>query len=195
MDVPVRSRSRVRGGLRTAARLALAAALVGAAAGAAAQGEGVPADAAVKAAFLYNFAKFAEWPNLPARAPIVTCVVGDRQIADTLVAIVLGNEIGGHGLSVTQPTDDTTWGDCQVLFVAASQATKSEVGLSRLRTLPVLTVSDRAGFSRGIGIIELYVTGGRMRFAINVDSVEHSGLRLSSRLLGLARVVRDLDPR
>ena len=60
-----------------------------------------------------------------------------------------------------------------------------------IKTLPVLTVSDGKGFSQAGGIIELYVEGGRMRFAINVDAAERSGLRLSSRLLGLAKVVRD----
>jgi hypothetical protein len=63
--------------------------------------------------------------------------------------------------------------------------------LGGLRTLPVLTVSDGKGFSHASGIIELYVEAGRMRFAINVDAVERSGLRISSRLLGLAKVIRN----
>ena len=68
---------------------------------------------------------------------------------------------------------------------------RSAGGLDAIRTLPVLTVSDGKGFSQAGGIIELYVEGGRMRFAINVDAAERSGLRLSSRLLGLAKVIRD----
>ena len=63
--------------------------------------------------------------------------------------------------------------------------------MSGIRTLPVLTVSDGKGFAQAGGIIELYVEGGRMRFAINVDATARSGLRLSSRLLGLAKVIRD----
>ena len=55
----------------------------------------------------------------------------------------------------------------------------------------MLTVSDSKGFSRADGIIELYAEGSRMRFAINVDGLARSGLRLSSRLLGLARIIKD----
>jgi hypothetical protein len=63
--------------------------------------------------------------------------------------------------------------------------------LSDIRTLPILTISDARDFSHAGGIIELYVEDGHMRFAINVDAAERTGLRISSRLLGLAKVVRD----
>ena len=56
--------------------------------------------------------------------------------------------------------------------------------------LPVLTVSDGKGFSQSGGIIELYIDDGRIRFAINVDAADHAGVHLSSRLLGLAKIVR-----
>ena len=68
---------------------------------------------------------------------------------------------------------------------------RSADGLDAIRTLPVLTVSDGKGFASAGGIIELYVEDGRMRFAINVDAAERTRLRISSRLLGLAKVVRD----
>ena len=184
--------ARVRGGL-DAARLALAATLVAATTAAAAQGAAMPADVGVKAAFLYNFAKFAEWPKMPSGAAIVACVVGDGQIADALAGIVRGKDIGGHGLTVVRPTGDAAWGDCQMLFIAGSEVRGATVGLDGLRKLPVLTVSDNPGFSRTGGIIEFYIDAGRMRFSINVDSAERSGLRLSSRLLGLATVIRDRD--
>jgi hypothetical protein len=63
--------------------------------------------------------------------------------------------------------------------------------LAVIKTLPVLTVSDGKDFSQAGGIIELFVESGRMRFAINMDAAEGSGLRLSSRLLGLAKVTRN----
>src|ERR1700687_854921 len=61
--------------------------------------------------------------------------------------------------------------------------------LDSVRLLPILTVSDGSGFAQTSGMIELFVEGGHMRFAVNVDSVERSGLHLSSRLLGLAKIV------
>ncbi len=145
---------------------------------------------AVKAAFLYNFAKFAEWPALASGVPIVICVVGDDAIAAALAQTIRGQNIAGHALSVGRPPDAAAWPACHLLFITAAD-TQSVGALRAVKTLPVLTVSDGKGFSQSGGIIEFYVENGRMRFAINVDAVERSGLRLSSRLLGLAKVIRD----
>jgi hypothetical protein len=148
-------------------------------------------DVAVKAAFLYNFAKFAEWPALPAGAPLLVCIVGEDNVAAAVIETVRGQNISGHTLEVWQPHDSATWPMCHLLFIANAETERSTDGLVRIKTLPVLTVSDGSGFSQGGGIIELYVEAGRMRFAINVDAVTRSGLRLSSRLLGLAKIVRN----
>jgi YfiR/HmsC-like len=145
----------------------------------------------VKAVFLYNFAKFAEWPALPPGFPIVACIVGDDAIAATFANTVHGQSIGGHTLEVRRPQDSATWRACHVLFVADAETRRSAGGLSGIKTLPVLTVSDGKGFAESSGIIELFVEGGRMRFAINVDAAEHAGLHLSSRLLGVAKIVRN----
>jgi hypothetical protein len=85
------------------------------------------------------------------------------------------------------------WRRCHLLFVADGETRRSSEGLVGVVALPVLTVSDRKDFARADGIIELYAEEGRMRFAINVDGVARSGLRLSSRLLGLAKIIRDGD--
>lgn len=148
-------------------------------------------DVAVKAAFLYNFAKFTEWPALPSGAPIIACIVGDDGIAGALVETVRGQNISGHALEVWRPQQDTSWRVCHLLFIADAETRRAAGGLVEIKTLPVLTVSDGRGFSRAGGIIELYVEGGRMRFAINLDAADRSGLHLSSRLLGLAKVMRD----
>jgi hypothetical protein len=181
---------RLRGEWLAVASLVLVATLCAAAGIAYGANADVASDVAVKAAFLYNFAKFAEWPALPPGAPIAVCVVGDDQIADALVETVRGQNISGHTLAVSRPRDSATWRSCNLLFVANAETQRAADGLDGIRTLPVLTVSDGKGFAQAAGIIELYVEGGRMRFAINVDAAERSGLRLSSRLLGLARVIR-----
>jgi hypothetical protein len=144
--------------------------------------------AAVKAAFLYNFAKFTEWPALPPGLPIVFCVVGDEGIATALAHTVRGQNVNDHPLDVSRPQDSATWRVCQLLFIAEAEARRSAGGLSRIKTLPVLTVSDGKDFIEAGGIIELYVESGRMRFAINANAAELRGLRLSSRLLGLATI-------
>jgi hypothetical protein len=149
-------------------------------------------DVAVKAAFIFNFAKFTEWPGLVAATPIHICVTGDEPMAAALAQTVRGQNIGGRPLTVLRPVDSTSWPSCQLLFIAANVPVPTGA-LDGMKTLPVLTVSDRKGFSQTGGVIELYLEAGRMRFAINVDAAEDAGLRLSSRLLALARVVRSPD--
>jgi hypothetical protein len=188
MDVPVVSTGGVRGGWLGVASIALAATLI--AAPGIASGDGA-SDVAVKAAFIYNFAKFAEWPALPSGAPIIACVVGDDAIAATLTNTVRGQNINGHTLEVRRPQDAAAWRVCHLLFIADADTRRSAGDLSGVKTLPILTVSDGKGFSQANGIIELFVEGGKMRFAINVDGAERAGLHLSSRLLGVAKIVRN----
>jgi hypothetical protein len=145
----------------------------------------------VKAGFLFNFAKFAEWPALPSGAPIVLCVVGDEPIAAALAETVREQKISDHALDVWRPQDSAAWRVCHLLFIADAELRRSADGLGAIRTLQVLSVSDGKDFAQTGGIIEFYLEGGKMRFAINVDAVDRSGLHLSSRLLGLAKIIRD----
>jgi hypothetical protein len=161
-------------------------------AGAAADDRTKPAtDVAVKAAFLHNFAKFTEWPALARGARIVFCIVGNDGIAAALVEMTRGRNIESHMLEIRQTQDGDAWPACHLLFVAEAESRRSAGGLSAVKTLPVLTVSDGKGFSQEGGIIEFYVDGVTIRFAINVDAAERSRLRISSRLLALARVVHN----
>jgi hypothetical protein len=152
----------------------------------------VAADVTVKAAFLYNFAKFAEWPALAAGMPIAVCVVGDDRLAAALVETVRGQLLGGHALEVASHQEAAQWRACHLLFIADGEVRRSAAGLESLKSLPVLTISDGKDFAQTAGIIELFVEAGRMRFAINLDSAEGSGLHLSSRLLGLAKIIRSV---
>ena len=173
------------------ASIALAATLIAAPAVAGGTGVDVTTDVAVKAALLFNFAKFVEWPALPAGGPIVVCFVGSDGIAAAFVETVRGQNIAGHGLDAWVLQDSAKWRTCHMLFIADAETRASTAALAEINPLPVLTVSDGKGFSLAGGIIELYVEGGRMRFAINLDAADRSGLRLSSRLLGLAKIVRN----
>ncbi len=157
---------------------------------AAAEKADTASDVEVKAALLYRFAKFVQWPALQNGAPILVCIVGSRAIADAVTVTVRGQNIDGHLIGLSPADDSATWPGCNLLFVADSEIGRASAGLANIRALPVLTVSDSSGFASTSGIIELYVEGGRMRFAINAEAAEHSGLHLSSRLLGLARIVR-----
>lgn len=160
---------------------------------AASQGPQRATDVVLKAAFVYNFAKFAEWPALRTGQAIAVCIVGDDGMAAEFDKTANGKGIGGHVVAMTRPVDTSTWSACHVLFIADTEARRSAKELFLIRTAPVLTVSDAPGFARGSGLVELYVEDGRMRFAINVDALGRSGLQLSSRLLGLAKIIRDRD--
>ena len=182
---------RIRGRWLGVTSIALVASLLAAPGIAAGKGTDGVTDFAAKAAFLYNFAKFAEWPALRSGAPIVMCVIGDDRIASALVQTVRGQNISGHTLEIRREQDSATWGACHLLFIADAETRRFAGGLGEIRTLPVLTVSDGKGFSQTGGIIELFVEAGRMRFAINVDGLDRSGLHLSSRLLRLAKITRN----
>ena len=148
-------------------------------------------DFEVKAGLFYNFAKFTVWPALPTGSRVVFCVVGAEEIAALLVDTVRGMSVGGHTLEVQRPVDHTRWKDCHLLFLADTGLRQRSGDIGGIRTEPVLTVSDSKGFARSGGMIELYLADGKMAFSINQDAVERSGLRLSSRLLKLADLVRD----
>jgi hypothetical protein len=181
---------RPRDGRHVAGVAALVLALLGAAGAARAAAADAP-DISVKAAFLYNFAKFAEWPALPAAAPIVVCIVGDDGIAAAFAETVRGQNISGHALELSRSRDSTAWRGCHLLFVADRESKQFTTAKGGIKGQPVLTVSDGKGFTQAGGVIELFIEDGRMRFAINLDALEQTGVRLSSRLLGLAKVVRN----
>ena len=148
-------------------------------------------DTLVKAAFLYNFAKFAEWPA--SDLPLTMCIMGDIRVASELHRTVRDKRLDGRVLEVKGLGSDAPVVACDVIFISASETERVAVVLGALRTLPILTVSDSPGFARTNGIIELVVERERMHFAINTDAATRAGIRLSSRLLGLARIVRNED--
>jgi hypothetical protein len=145
----------------------------------------------LKAAFLLNFTKFSEWPELPASTALTLCVVGDQEIDRTLTSLVRGQRVNDRDLEVKRLVPADPVEKCQVLFVASGETSAAKPQLDGARKLPILTVSDHQGFAAATGIVELFVEAGRMRFAINVGAVQRSKIRVSSRLLQMAKIVND----
>jgi hypothetical protein len=156
-----------------------------------AQSAGAPE---LKANFLLNFARFAEWPNIESEAPLVLCVFGDDVVLGALSMASRGQRVESHRVEVSRSSDGSSWKRCHLLFVGGSELYRAEAILQAVKASPVLTVSDTTRFAQTTGMIELFIEDGRMRFAINVDSVKRSGVHLSSRLLGLAKIVHAEDP-
>lgn len=145
----------------------------------------------VKAAFLYNFAKFIEWPGTSANDPdpMAICIYGDDPFGRALDEIVKGKAIDNREIVVrrTHHLDDIR--NCQIVFVSATESGHLSEIIASLQGLSVLLVGDTPGFAEHGGHIEFTTEENRVRFSINVDASERSGLRMSSKLLALAKII------
>jgi hypothetical protein len=148
---------------------------------------------ALKAAFLYNFAKFAEWPAA-ALAPgqrLSLCVLGEQAIADALELTISGRAVDGHELTVQMVKADGPLRSCHLLYIGDRDTKRVALVLEALKGAPVLTVGEGDKFAASGGVAQLIVENDRMRFAVNVTSARRSGLKMSSKLLSLATIVKD----
>lgn len=151
-----------------------------------------PSEYEVKAAFLFNFTKFVEWPDGSfdaPQAPIVVGIIGDDPFGNDLERIIAGQKVQGRSLVIRRER----WGDdlrrCHVLFISASEHGHSSRILESVQSAGVLTVSDMEGFAEGGGVIEFVIEQNRVRFVVNLDAATQDRLRLSAKLLALARVI------
>jgi len=151
-----------------------------------------PVEYQVKAAFLYNFAKFIEWPNqaFPARDSAFTICLADDSFHTAVEKAVQGEVWNGRPLSVKQIDSGGDVRGCQVVYISRSAAQKSMEILMAAANAPVLTVGETADFIAAGGIIRFTESGHRIRFEINPDAADRASLRVSSRLLRLADIVR-----
>lgn len=147
----------------------------------------------LKAAFLFNFARFTEWPAevLPAGSPLVLCVIGDADVAQSLTRAVQGKSIDGHAVVARRVGDDAVLKVCHLIYGSGIEGRRARQVLDALKDAPVLTVSDTAAFTAAGGTAYLFMEGERMRFAVNVDAAQRASLRISAQLLSLARIVKE----
>jgi len=146
----------------------------------------------LKAAFLFNFAGFAEWPaaTLPVGdAPMVIGVLGENPFDGFLEDTVRGEKINGHPLAVQFYHSAGEAQACQILFISASEAGHLDADLAGLKGKSILTVSDLQDFARRGGIIQMATENNKIRLKINLSSAKQSGVVLSSKLLRPAEIV------
>jgi len=148
-----------------------------------------PDEYQVKAAFLFNFAKFVAWPPQTFKSPtdaVSICVLGPDPFGRSLDEAVAGKSVDGRKFVVRQVDSLGQAGGCQILFFAARQKKHATD-----TPLPgVLTVGETDGFAAGGGVIGFKLEGGRVRLEVNVDAAELGKLRISSKLLSLAQIVK-----
>ena len=182
------ARTSSAGLLRRLAAMLVAAAMI------TAPSTAVPAQEAneqlLKVAFIYNFAKFTTWPDsvfADPKAPITFCVIGKHEFG-TAFDSVQGKSVGGRTVIVKYLSSYRDKDECQVVYVAPSEKSRLPKIVSTSKEIHALTVSDIDGFGESCGIIRM-VRGSddRIAFEINVKAAEESGLKLSSKLLNLAK--------
>ena len=145
----------------------------------------------VKAAFLYNFAKFVEWPPgsfSNASAPLQICVFGRDPFGDELRTITSEKTVNGHRLEVRHVADLQHARSCHILFVASSE-TPVKLILEGLRGASVLTVGDSKGFAEQGGMISFVLENDRVQFEVSRKAADEAGLKISSKLLSVAKLV------
>jgi hypothetical protein len=148
-----------------------------------------PTEYQIKAAFLFNFAKFVEWPPgafVKETSPIVIGILGDNPFHDDLARMVRNKTIDKHPLVVQElrlPTEAT---NCHILFISKSERKRLPEILKNLKGAAVLTVGEMDHFTESGGMINFVLQENKVRFQINSGEAAKAGLRISSKLMNLA---------
>jgi len=146
----------------------------------------------LKAVFLFNFVQFVEWPasaHATKDSPIVIGIVGEDPFGAALEDTVKGEKVNGRSLEVRRfkEGDDVT--AFHLLFISSSAKAQAVDLLPKLQGRPVLTVSETPGFAEHGGVINFVVVSKKVRFEVNPQTAARHGLKVSSKLLQVARVV------
>jgi hypothetical protein len=152
----------------------------------------------VKAAFLYNFAKFIDWPADAFKSPkdpLVVCVLGQNPFGGALEDVIRGKTVEGRPFALRQISNAEEASSCQILFVSSESGKQFRSLAGNLKPAGILTIGEAPGFASSGGVVNFKLDQGRVRFEINVDAAEHAQLHISSKLLSLAQIVRTEKPR
>ena len=146
----------------------------------------------LKAAFIYNFAQFVEWPDkafAKPDSPIVITVLGDNPFGNVLDQVTKGKQIRGRDIVVKYVQNPANVGQTQVLFVGAPHNQNAGEVLRGLSG--VLTIADTDNFMAAGGMIRFFSEDNKLRFEINTKATDKAGIKVSAKLLQLAKVHKD----
>jgi hypothetical protein len=148
-----------------------------------------PSEYQLKAAFLFNFAKFVEWPpevfSEPA-APIVIGIIGENPFGKDLEDIVRDKKINARALIIKPIVSLDDGKKCHLLFISTSEKNRLPEIFQVLGKASVLTVGETDQFTQNGGVINFVREGNKIRFEISDDAAKRAGLKISSKLLNLA---------
>jgi len=151
--------------------------------------ESPPTEYQIKAAFLFNFAKFVQWPQAAftgAASPIVVGVLGENPFHDDLARTIRNKSIDEHPLVIKEFRSPTEATNCHILFISTSEKNRLPEILKGLKGTSVLTVGEMEHFTESGGMINFVLKGKKIRFQINNDEAARAGLKISSKLMSLA---------
>lgn len=146
----------------------------------------------VKAAFLFNFARYVEWPQSSFASdsdPLRLCVLGRAELQAVVEQTVSGRSVGNRPVEVSSVADLEATARCHLLFVGAGAGASAAAVSQKLGTAAVFTIADQPGFAAGGGIANFIQVDQKIRFEINPGAAKRAGLRISSSLLRLAKLV------
>jgi len=146
----------------------------------------------VKAAFIYNFLKFVEWPpdSMPPSAPILLCTLGEAPLGGALEEILKDRTVGERKLVIRHLAHAEAARTCHVLFVDQSETPRLNAIFAVLADASVLTIGESPSFLKAGGCIDLIIDRDRVRFSIALPAARSARLTISSRLLALALEVQ-----
>jgi uncharacterized protein DUF4154 len=148
----------------------------------------------LKAAMLCNLTRFVGWPDAAyadAQAPTVLCVLGRDPFGDSLTSVASGQTDGGRPLQIRRIANSKEIRGCHVVYISTSERKNIAQILAMLKGTSVLTVGEMAQFAARGGMIQFSLEEKQVRFEVNLEAASQSDLKISSRLLVLARVVKD----
>ena len=151
----------------------------------------------VKAAFLYQFAGYVEWPanaSPQPGAPITIAVLGADSLATELSQVVTGRTVGGRAVTVRRVKPGESLTGVHILFIGRAENERLSQLAQASQPRAILTVTETDGALTKGSMINFVLVDRRVRFEVALDSAEKGGLRLSSRLLAVAQLVRSGTP-
>jgi hypothetical protein len=150
----------------------------------------------IKAAFLYNFAKFVEWPPENAGGagdPLTICIVGEDPFGNILDDVTKGKTINGRRVLVSRLKPGQGLKGCQIAFISSGERSQWKSIFPNANRAGVLTVGETEGFAAEGGVIDFIREENKVHFEVNVDAAQRAKLKISSKLLSLAKIVKEQD--
>jgi hypothetical protein len=151
-------------------------------------------DNEIKAMFLFYFSKFIEYPEsaLSSKSqPLRICIFGEDPFQNALDAAVQGKDAHGHSIEIKRFNKTETIKECQILFISSAEQASLPQIFAHTRQYPILTVSDMDNFIKSGGMIQFYIEENKVRFMVDLKKIQGATLKVSSRLLQVAKVVND----